>query len=57
MAKKGNRNLFIFQCAVCKAKNFTGSKNTVNNKEKLMFKKFCKSCRKTTEHNEIKLGK
>ncbi len=57
MAKKGNRNLFTFACSVCKSKNFTGSKNTVNIKEKLILKKFCKVCRKTTEHTEVKIGK
>jgi len=57
MAKKGNRQLFNLQCSLCKNKNYLSSKNTVNIKDKLNFKKFCKNCRKTTEHAEIKLGK
>ncbi len=57
MAKKGNRNIFLFQCSVCKNKNHMGTRNTVNIKEKLTLKKFCKHCRKTTEHLEIKIGK
>lgn len=57
MAKKGNRNLFAFACSVCKSKNYTASKNTVNIKDKLSLKKFCKLCRKTTEHAEVKIGK
>jgi len=57
MAKKGNRQIFLFQCAVCKNKNYTASKNTVNIKEKLTLKKFCKHCRKTSEHTEVKIGK
>lgn len=57
MAKKGNRNLFIFQCSVCKSKNYTASKNTVNIKEKLSLSKFCKHCRRHTEHSEVKIGK
>ncbi len=52
---KSNRNLFIMQCSVCKSKNYTATKNTVNIKDKLALKKFCKECRKTTEHNEVKL--
>ncbi|OGE65007.1 50S ribosomal protein L33 [Candidatus Daviesbacteria bacterium RIFCSPLOWO2_02_FULL_36_7] len=55
MAKKGNRQLFIFQCSVCKNRNYIASKNTVNIKEKLTLSKFCKHCRKTTEHKEVKL--
>ncbi|MBI2338297.1 50S ribosomal protein L33 [Candidatus Daviesbacteria bacterium] len=55
MAKKGNRNLFNLQCSVCKNRNYTASKNTVNIKEKLTLSKFCKQCRKSTPHNEVKL--
>jgi large subunit ribosomal protein L33 len=55
MAKKGNRNLFVFQCSICKEKNQLGTKNTVNIKEKLAMNKFCKHCRKSTPHNEVKL--
>ena len=55
MAKKGNRQLFSFQCSVCKRRNYTTSKNTVNIKEKLTLNKFCKQCRKRTEHQEVKI--
>lgn len=55
MAKKGNRNLFIWQCSVCKNRNYTGSKNTTQIKEKLTLNKFCPHDRKTTPHNEVKL--
>ncbi|MDO8576760.1 MAG: 50S ribosomal protein L33 [Candidatus Daviesbacteria bacterium] len=55
MGKKGNRQLFNLQCSVCKNKNYLQSKNTVNIKEKLTLSKFCKQCRKHTEHKEIKL--
>ncbi|TSC88226.1 MAG: 50S ribosomal protein L33 [Microgenomates group bacterium Gr01-1014_7] len=55
MAKKGNRQLFIFQCSVCKNRNYTASKNTVEIKEKLTLSKFCKHCRKHTEHQEVKI--
>jgi len=57
MAKKGNRNLFAFACSVCKNKNYTASKNTVEIKEKLVLNKFCAHCRKTTQHTEVKIGK
>lgn len=57
MAKKGNRNIFVFACSVCKSKNHLGTKNTITLKDKMSMSKFCKLCRKTTEHNEIKIGK
>ncbi len=52
---KGKRTLFHFQCSICKSKNYTATKNTVNIKEKLTLNKFCSHCRKTTPHNEVKL--
>lgn len=52
---KNNRNLFAMQCSICKEKNYTATKNTVNIKEKLALSKFCKHCRKTTDHAEVKL--
>ena len=52
MAKKGNRQLIGFVCSDCKNRNYTSSKNLVNIKEKLTLSKFCKHCRKTTEHTE-----
>ena len=45
----------MMQCIVCKEKNYTATKNTVNIKDKLSLSKFCKHCRKTEEHNEVKL--
>lgn len=55
MAKKGNRQIFNLECSVCKNRNYLTSKNVINTKEKLAFKKFCKKCRKVTLHNEAKV--
>ncbi|MDD2823489.1 MAG: 50S ribosomal protein L33 [Candidatus Daviesbacteria bacterium] len=55
MAKKGNRQSFNLECSVCKSKNYVTEKNVTKTKEKLAFKKFCKKCRKATDHNETKL--
>ncbi|OGE29952.1 50S ribosomal protein L33 [Candidatus Daviesbacteria bacterium RIFCSPHIGHO2_02_FULL_36_13] len=52
---KNNRNLFMMQCSVCKEKNYTATKNTVNIKDKLLLSKFCQSCRKSTDHQEVKI--
>ncbi|OGG14240.1 50S ribosomal protein L33 [Candidatus Gottesmanbacteria bacterium RIFCSPHIGHO2_01_FULL_39_10] len=52
MAKKEQRVLLALICQVCKNQNYLTSKNKLENKEKLLLKKFCKHCRKVTEHKE-----
>lgn len=52
MAKKGNRQLIGLVCSVCKNRNYTSSKNVINIKDKITLKKFCKNCKKITEHSE-----
>lgn len=55
MAKKSANQLLILACSICKNQNYTTTRNTTNIKEKLSLSKFCKHCRKHTEHNEIKI--
>jgi len=52
MAKKEKRVLIALVCKECKSHNYTTSKNKITAKEKLVLKKFCKHCRKHTEHKE-----
>ena len=52
MAKKGSRQIFGMVCAVCKSQNYITEKNKVNVPDKMTFKKYCKTCRKGTEHKE-----
>lgn len=52
---KSNRQIFLFQCSICKEKNYNATRNTVNIKEKLTMNKFCSHCRKTNPHNEVKI--
>jgi len=52
MAKKTNRKIFHLVCEVCKSQNYVTSANKMEQKEKLEIKKFCKKCRKTTNHKE-----
>lgn len=54
---KAKTILFQFECTVCKSRNYTTSKNPTENKEKLVLNKFCKKCRKHTDHKEIKISK
>ena len=54
MAKKGPRILVTLACSECKSQNYTTEKNRQNTQDKLELKKFCKNCRKTTVHKEVK---
>jgi large subunit ribosomal protein L33 len=56
MAKKGNREVVAMVCEVCKNQNYITTRNKINIEGKLMLKKFCKNCKKVTNHKEsIKL--
>ena len=52
MAKKGARELVGMICEVCKAQNYVTERNKINMTGKLVIKKFCNYCRKTTSHKE-----
>lgn len=52
MAKKGPRQIIALVCTVCKRQNYVVEKNKINKPEKLVLKKFCKKCRKSTDHKE-----
>lgn len=54
MAKKGAREIVAMVCAVCKNQNYVTTRNKVNMQEKgkLILNKFCKNCKKYTEHKE-----
>ena len=52
MAKKEQRILIAFVCKTCKSQNYISSKNKLEHKEKMNLMKYCKRCRKHTEHKE-----
>ena len=53
MPKKGEHRIKIaLICQVCKNKNYITAKNKLNTPEKLVLKKYCKHCRKVTDHKE-----
>lgn len=41
-------------CAECKQRNYDTSKNKKNDPDRIENKKYCKFCRKHTEHKETK---
>ena len=52
MAKKGPRQPLALVCTVCKSQNYITEKSKVNTPDKLILKKYCRKCRKKTEHKE-----
>ena len=55
-SKKTPRILIALLCSVCGAQNYLTEKNKTNTPDKLKFVKYCKWCKKTTDHKEsIKL--
>jgi len=54
MAAKGPRENIILECTECHRRNYMTSKNKRNNTDRLTIRKYCKFCKKTTEHKETK---
>jgi large subunit ribosomal protein L33 len=52
MAKKGAREIVALVCTVCKSQNYVTERNKINMEGKLVVKKYCKNCKKVTEHKE-----
>ena len=52
MARKTQRKIFHLVCSECKRQNYITSKNKINQTEKLEIKKYCKWCKKNTNHKE-----
>lgn len=52
MAKKEQRVVIALVCTVCKSQNYITDKNKLNEKEKIKLSKYCKMCKKHTEHKE-----
>ena len=49
-----NRSIVSLECSVCRERNYSTTKNKRTTQEKLVFSKYCKRCRKHTEHKESK---
>ena len=53
MAKGNHRTIFGLKCVVCKNVNYITERNKINTTEKMTPTKYCKHCRKRTEHREV----
>jgi large subunit ribosomal protein L33 len=49
-----NRSIIAMECAICKERNYSTTKNKRTMQEKLALSKYCSRCRKHTEHKETK---
>ena len=56
MAKKakGARIKITLACTVCSQRNYDTQKNKKNDNERIVLNKYCRFCKKTTEHKETK---
>jgi large subunit ribosomal protein L33 len=54
MAKPGARDRIVLACGECKQRNYDTKKNKLNTTAKLELKKYCRFCRKHTDHTETK---
>ncbi|MBI5621194.1 50S ribosomal protein L33 [Candidatus Gottesmanbacteria bacterium] len=52
MAKKEQRLIVGLVCAFCKAQNYLTERSKLNTPEKLKLHKYCRKCRKHTDHKE-----
>ncbi|MFH1084433.1 MAG: 50S ribosomal protein L33 [Chloroflexota bacterium] len=52
MAKKENRIIITLACGECKERNYTSEKNRKNDSGRITLVKYCRRCRKRTEHRE-----
>ena len=50
----GNRIIFTLECQACKRRNYSSMKNKRTTPEKVLLKKYCRHCRRHTEHKETK---
>jgi large subunit ribosomal protein L33 len=50
----GHRINIALECQECKRRNYATQKNRRNSPEKLALKKYCRFCRRHTEHKETK---
>lgn len=53
-SKKGIRPVVILACVDCKERNYTTEKNRRNDPGRMELHKYCKRCRKHTQHRETK---
>jgi large subunit ribosomal protein L33 len=46
--------IITLQCPECRERNYTTTKNKKNDPDRMELNKFCRRCRKHTQHRETK---
>lgn len=47
--------LIALKCSVCAMRNYYTRKNRKSVERKIEYKKYCKKCRKSTTHKEVRI--
>ena len=48
------REIITLECAECKRRNYTTDKNKKSQPKRVEYKKYCRWCKKRTEHKETR---
>ncbi|MBL7069606.1 MAG: 50S ribosomal protein L33 [Candidatus Omnitrophica bacterium] len=48
------RDIITLECTECRNRNYSSTRNKKKQKTKIELSKFCKFCRKHTDHKETK---
>ncbi|VAW34630.1 LSU ribosomal protein L33p @ LSU ribosomal protein L33p, zinc-dependent [hydrothermal vent metagenome] len=48
------REIITFECTECKRRNYSSTKNKKTTTDRIELKKYCKFCRRHTNHKETK---
>ncbi len=54
VAKADNRPKITLACEDCKRRNYTTTKNKVNDRDRITLRKYCSWCRGHTAHKETR---
>ncbi len=52
MARRATRIVITLACTECRERNYTTEKNRRNDSGRIVLRKYCRRCRKHTEHRE-----
>lgn len=54
-SKKGEARITVtLACSECRERNYLTEKNKRNDPDRMALSKFCRRCRKTTSHREVR---
>jgi len=54
MAKSENRPKITMACSECRRRNYTTTKNRINDRDRIELQKYCRWCRHHTLHRETR---